>query len=169
MIVPEQMPNALLPLPLPEQRAAAWRWILALESGEFAQTKKVLKNETGYCCLGVACEVLRPGRWTDHMVVDGEDTEPGFGFRSENDEQAPGTGVETTTTLPDELTELLAIGNDGSFWISYDPDANPDPGFYLWPIADGHNALTGANDGGASFDQIAQALRVAYGFPERPA
>lgn len=53
------------------------RWIKALRSGKYEQTTSVLKRKLvgrgivpawGYCCLGVACELL-PGEWTD---VDGE-------------------------------------------------------------------------------------------------
>lgn len=37
-----------------EQRANAEIWAQALESGEFGQTKRVLKNKAGrYCCMGV--------------------------------------------------------------------------------------------------------------------
>jgi hypothetical protein len=32
-------------------------WIRALESGEYSQTRRVLKDEKGYCCIGVAREV----------------------------------------------------------------------------------------------------------------
>lgn len=38
------------------------RWAEALESGEFAQAAGSLRNSSGYCCLGVACEVyIRDG------------------------------------------------------------------------------------------------------------
>lgn len=33
------------------------RWAKALESGEYAQTKSRLRDSTGYCCLGVACDL----------------------------------------------------------------------------------------------------------------
>ena len=33
------------------------RWIAALESGDYPKTKGVLKDEEGYCCLGVLCEI----------------------------------------------------------------------------------------------------------------
>lgn len=36
------------------------KWIRALRSGEYAQTTHRLQDEYGYCCLGVACEVLLP-------------------------------------------------------------------------------------------------------------
>ncbi len=35
----------------------AKKWIKALRSGEFKQTKGTLNDENGYCCLGVACSV----------------------------------------------------------------------------------------------------------------
>lgn len=43
--------------------ANARKWVRALRSGKFKQTKKVLARvragETRYCCLGVACELYR--------------------------------------------------------------------------------------------------------------
>lgn len=38
------------------------RWVKALCSGKYQQTRKVLKDENGYCCLGVL-----------HRVAMGED------------------------------------------------------------------------------------------------
>lgn len=35
------------------------KWIAALRSGRYKQTKSVLKNMLGNCCLGVLCETLR--------------------------------------------------------------------------------------------------------------
>lgn len=32
-------------------------WVDALRSGKYKQTRKVLSDGEGYCCLGVACEV----------------------------------------------------------------------------------------------------------------
>lgn len=34
------------------------KWIEALRSGVYKQTKSALKNAEGYCCLGVLCEVM---------------------------------------------------------------------------------------------------------------
>lgn len=36
------------------------KWIVALRSGEYKQTKNRLQDKKGYCCLGVACKVLIP-------------------------------------------------------------------------------------------------------------
>jgi hypothetical protein len=41
-------------------------WVAALRSGEFEQAKGSLKDDDGYCCLGVLCELYRRkfgGRW----------------------------------------------------------------------------------------------------------
>lgn len=35
-------------------------WLKALRSGQYSQVKKVLQNDQGYCCLGVACAVITP-------------------------------------------------------------------------------------------------------------
>lgn len=36
------------------------KWVDALRSGEYQQTRGVLESATGFCCLGVACKVLIP-------------------------------------------------------------------------------------------------------------
>lgn len=36
------------------------KWVKALRSGKFAQTKEKLYDGKGYCCLGVLCRVVRP-------------------------------------------------------------------------------------------------------------
>lgn len=35
----------------------AEKWINALESGEYKQTKGKLQDQNGYCCLGVLCDL----------------------------------------------------------------------------------------------------------------
>lgn len=52
-------------------------WLRALESGEFTQTKGVLRREDGHCCLGVACELYqqatRLGEWRESAFAVRED------------------------------------------------------------------------------------------------
>lgn len=49
------------------------QWIEALRSGEYKQTKNVLFDGKGYCCLGVACkiagrkEVIKTDMWDDTL------------------------------------------------------------------------------------------------------
>lgn len=45
------------------QEANMRRWVEALESGEYKQTKQMLRNKNGYCCLGVWCKLDRLARW----------------------------------------------------------------------------------------------------------
>lgn len=35
----------------------AMQWADALESGEYPQARNALRTKTGFCCLGVACEI----------------------------------------------------------------------------------------------------------------
>lgn len=41
-----------------EQKILRKKWVEALRSGEYNQCRGSLKDGTGYCCLGVACEVF---------------------------------------------------------------------------------------------------------------
>lgn len=44
-------------------------WAKALESGKYTQATGMLRNDIGYCCLGVACDVFRKatgrGKWVN--------------------------------------------------------------------------------------------------------
>tara|TARA_R100001086_G_scaffold181899_1_gene101223 strand:+ start:240 stop:587 length:348 start_codon:yes stop_codon:yes gene_type:complete len=42
------------------------KWILALISGKYQQTKETLRNQDGYCCLGVLADVSKCGVWDNH-------------------------------------------------------------------------------------------------------
>ncbi len=53
----------------------AMKWIDALESGEYKQCKGMLKEGTGFCCLGVACEIDDAVEWSEvhkRYIFDGE-------------------------------------------------------------------------------------------------
>lgn len=39
------------------------KWIAALRSGRYPQTRAALRTDVGYCCLGVLCDLLRPKGW----------------------------------------------------------------------------------------------------------
>jgi hypothetical protein len=52
-------------------------WAKALESGKYAQTTHTLRDDTGFCCLGVACDIFRQatkqGKWRyNKFFIDGE-------------------------------------------------------------------------------------------------
>lgn len=43
--------------------ALTQKWVEALRSGKYAQTNGCLKDDSGFCCLGVAADVIAPSQW----------------------------------------------------------------------------------------------------------
>ncbi len=45
------------------------KWVAALKSGEYKQTRKELRNKDGFCCLGVLCDLYKEetkdGEWSE--------------------------------------------------------------------------------------------------------
>lgn len=118
-------------------------WVEALKSGEFKQGQgRLLQQHDGsryYCCLGVACEVYRretgQGEWRER---------PGFETRLEFHEE----GGKHGSVLPLSVQRWLGVSNcDGTFVSSRD-----QLGRALL------NTLVGLNDGGYTFDQIADVI-----------
>jgi hypothetical protein len=71
------------------------KWVSALRSGNYHQTRGRLKRGDEFCCLGVACDVLKEavgGVW-----------EPGGTFRFDT--------IREGGTLPIQLANLLELPN----------------------------------------------------------
>ncbi len=51
-------------------RIARAKWVDALRSGKYKQTRSALRYGDAYCCLGVACDVLGDGKWDATPMVD---------------------------------------------------------------------------------------------------
>ena len=47
----------------PEIRRRVRTWIDALRSGLYARATGFLRTDEGFCCLGVACDLIDPERW----------------------------------------------------------------------------------------------------------
>jgi len=74
------------------------KWIEALESGMYTQAKFNLRRREGFCCLGVACEVLG---------IPSEKTDYGYYYYGEERNGAD---------LPKEAMEMLGVRTPmGSF------------------------------------------------------
>lgn len=153
-------------------------WVEALESGEFSQTTKVLRDRTGMCCLGVLCHLVDPGGWRALDIAEVEDhIEEGQIPRDAAERQpyAWGRGATKTESLmpPKDVLERVGLRGgagreDGAFWeiagapaptFDNDPDGEPDSASKQW--------LSNWNDQGATFPQIAAALRDYYGMPPK--
>lgn len=39
------------------KKSVADKWVKALRSGKYKQTKRLLQDVNGHCCLGVLCEI----------------------------------------------------------------------------------------------------------------
>ena len=39
------------------------KWLDALRNQNYSQTQGVLRDDKGFCCLGVLCDILEPEKW----------------------------------------------------------------------------------------------------------
>lgn len=44
------------------------KWVEALRSGKYTQSRSRLRSDSGYCCLGVLCDVIEPAEWRCHTT-----------------------------------------------------------------------------------------------------
>ncbi len=110
------------------------KWINALRSGEYKQTKARLQDNSGFCCLGVACKLFIPedqqrySKRYDANTLDGE--------RPEDQPFAPEWLKAINTNFTDMIGHGLEVFNDG-----YDGCLKIEP---------------------LSFDEIADLLQLIY-------
>ncbi len=125
-------------------KEAIRQWVAALRSGEYSQTKGILRDNRGFCCLGVACDLFSkqvPNGWW--MPEDNQGFIP---FRSVSTKQTE--GEVTSEVLTDAVAEWLGLGGD----------FNPS-------IVNGEfskESLADANDSGMPFSQIADIIEKEY-------
>ena len=117
------------------------KWLSALESGEYKQTKSALARESkngkrSFCCLGVACDVSQKSEWEESS------------FKANGKYKGPFliTYINETESLPASVMRWLSMKDDeGRF--------SDGPG-------SGSSCLTEMNDKGASFKKIAKFIRA---------
>ena len=59
------------------------QWLEALRSGKYRQTKEALKDDDGYCCLGVLCNLVKDRVGEDfdgHKDYEGDSEKVGYLF-----------------------------------------------------------------------------------------
>lgn len=123
--------------PRPWLNDAEKKLIAGLRSGDFKQVVGRLKRTDGYCCLGVACEISGLGKWGAKYSESG-----GFSFR-------PNDGsIAVLTDLPEPVMKWLGWSTrPGKTHIIR---RGVNYGFYLVEL----------NDGGLTFDQIADVIEA---------
>lgn len=118
----------------------AVKWVNALRSGEYQQTKGCLQDSEGFCCLGVACDIfIKPGSkiTKSNGVLSGD--------MPENQTYAPAWLLNIDDDFQLKTGEAL-------------PELN-DTGFDLH-IEDGEDFFTETVR--LSFDEIADLIQAVY-------
>lgn len=80
------------------------KWVEALRSGKYNQTRSCLKNLDGHCCLGVLCDVVNPKGW-----LKGAGHEQGIGSMQN---LMPDDGVMRSVGVDRKGLRRLAEAND---------------------------------------------------------
>ena len=111
------------------------KWVIALRSGEYSQTTGTLEDDSGHCCLGVACDIFIP----DGMKTLHTNTGLMIGGMPENQAASPEWLSQTKRILE---TYIPALNDDGVVIIS---DTEPH---------EQHERFT--------FDEIADLLEYEY-------
>lgn len=89
------------------------KWIEALESGRYEQTRGALHvKDEGYCCLGVLCDVIDPAGWLD-AKNDSIDCKVRFACDNEIRWGFPPISLLNKAGLDPDFAEQLAAMNDG--------------------------------------------------------
>lgn len=135
----------------PEVKA---KWVSALRSGEYTQTKGFLHNDNGFCCLGVLCEIAVADKVIEAPEYTSSHTEiPGiFVYASSTtihtDAEIPGIFVydDCDTVLPESVETWS--GFDDTTNLSYAEDGN---------VYD-HSLIYLNDDLGLTFHQIADLI-----------
>lgn len=110
------------------------RWVEALRSGKYRQTREALKDRDGHCCLGVLCDLYaqEDGRkkWDKRHLCDAADGSAAI--------------LDGDTAMPRAVVYM---------WAGLDPVAKVR-------INGVCQELAVHNDGGVSFAQIADAIEA---------
>lgn len=105
------------------------KWIDALRSGDYQQCKNYLHTNDGYCCLGVACDILK-------IPVEYDDD--GVAYYQDEHEKLPASVYR----------QLNLIDNIGAI-RAYTPH-------FEKPFTE--EALSALNDNGYTFEKIADFM-----------
>ena len=115
-----------------EQKEHRQTWVKALREGEYEQTDSVLRDSTGFCCMGVACDIYDSTKWA---LITAETIE--------KEKYQYHAYVKARVALPTEVQEYLGLSDwSGSYF-------NPD---------DSCSSLVDQNDWGIPFHEIADII-----------
>lgn len=147
-------------------------WLGLLRSGQYRQTREVLKDHKGYCCLGVAAEGLFDVMWEEHgengwyeYYADGE-------IACDNEllpYHANAMGLHIIVGADDTKVYKGIVEHIVSGYDEEDQEALLEPFEDFGPTNSRQNWLIHLNDAGFSFEDIADFVQMAGWIPEAEA
>jgi len=108
--------------------------IAALRSGEYEQARGALRNEEGYCCLGVACDIYLKETGEGKWRYDGERHFP-YTFATN-----PNLEHGEVSVMPKKVQEFFEFKHNNPSYSN--------------------RSLAGLNDGDFTFEEIADLLEM---------
>lgn len=129
-----------------EQALHRRMWLAALRSGDYKQTTMTLRDEDGFCCLGVACDVY----------LNSGDAPKSAKWLKTNEFQPKKSDIKTGV-LPETVKDWLGLKDEaGEFyvrtkkadWTTFSIDGKK----YT------QESLAEINDNGKTFKQIAKII-----------
>ncbi len=117
------------------------KWVEALRSGEYKQTKSKLHDDEGFCCLGVLCDLYRKEHNDSITWKLVKDDIFKIVFQFNDNEGIP----------PKIVREWAGIEN------SIDDDNNPYGSYN-----EKRDSLVNDNDTGKTFEEIAQIIEEHF-------
>lgn len=116
-------------------------WLEALRSGRYQQTRGQLRSSSGYCCLGVLCDISHKGTWLD----TGSSWSYGLSFFDSSDQILPGVVAE-------------ACGSSNLPYVPVTPAMRSDPRCADRLDNREEISLSALNDYGYTFSEIADLI-----------
>lgn len=122
-------------------------WVRALRSGKYKQATGALRNEDGFCCLGVLCDVYDSDKWKEPTPkVDWEDESDDEDYKWIYEHHGDNYAFEATEVLPVHITRIAGLAAQ-----------NPE---VPYGVGGTMTQLAVINDSGATFAQIADLIET---------
>lgn len=152
MITPDMMYD---PFTQNRNNFIRYRLIPALRSEHYKQARNYLRTEEGYCCLGVACD-LYGVTWDDEVGVGGNRSATFIGASYKNTSWS-GSALPTELARDLDVTILISVKMEVADFVPHLelPRLTRDetPASVI--------SMSGLNDAGLTFAQIADVLEAA--------
>lgn len=144
------------------QKALIEEWVDALRSGEYDQHQHALRDENSFCCLGVLCDLQDDGEWEDWKYkLNREEYDfklprsivRQYGLRTRQGNSPKAVPTVSTVTVNTVMGRL----DDEDLTDTLDSIIEDQRNGYGIGVR-----LSALNDGGVSFELIADLIEEEY-------